>query len=149
MLNKSEERAVNKAIKIIENALTEKGECFNASHLVKNYCCLQLQGLEHEVFSVIFLDSQHRLIKYIELFSGTVNGCSVYSREVVKAALEYNSAAVIFCHNHPSGLPDPSGSDVKITERLTKALELIDVRVLDHIVVGGVDTVSFAETGLI
>ena len=102
-----------------------------------------------EVFAGLFLDSQHRLIEMRELFNGTIDGASVYPREVVGAALGLNAAAVIFAHNHPSGVAEPSLADRQITRRLVDALALIDVRVLDHVVVGGSTTVSFAERGLL
>lgn len=115
---------------------------------VKRYSKLQLHELEHEVFMVIFLDNQNRLIQSETMFRGTIDSASVYPREVVKAALKHNAAAVIFAHNHPSGIPEPSRSDITITQRLKEALSLVDIRVLDHIVVG--DTcISFAERGLI
>jgi len=116
---------------------------------VCRYLVTQLAGLEHEIFSVLLLDNRHRVLRYEELFRGTIDGCSVHPREVVKTALAANAAAVILAHNHPSGLPEPSRADTQLTRRLTDALALIDVRVLDHIVVGGADTVSFAERGLI
>ena len=97
----------------------------------------------------MFLNNQHQLIKDEILFSGTIDGASVYPREVAKRALELNAAAVIFAHNHPSGHPEPSSADRAITKRLSGSLELFDIRVLDHIVVGGAETVSFAERGLI
>ncbi|MCP8685952.1 RadC family protein [Marinobacterium sedimentorum] len=113
---------------------------------------LQLQLLlgayEHEVFSALWLDNRHRIIRHSELFRGTIDAASVYPREVVKDALSCNAAAVIFAHNHPSGIAEPSQADVKITERLVKALELIDVRVLDHFVIGET-VVSMAERGLL
>lgn len=108
----------------------------------------KLSAYEREVFAVMLLDSQHRLIAFQELFFGTIDAASVYPREVVKAALQSNAAAVIFAHNHPSGDPEPSQADRAITTRLIAALNLIDVRVLDHIVVGQA-AVSFAERGLI
>jgi DNA repair protein RadC len=97
----------------------------------------------------LFLDNRHRVLKYEELFRGTIDGCSVHPREVVKAALYTNAAAIIFSHNHPSGIPESSKADISLTKRLTEALALVDIRVLDHIVVGGVETVSFAERGLL
>ena len=115
----------------------------------KHYLLSKLSNRGQEVFSCIHLDNRHRVIAYEELFFGSINSASVYPREVVKRCLHYNSAAVIFAHNHPSGLPEPSQSDQAITKRLKDALELVDVRVLDHIVVGGADTVSLAERGLI
>ena len=106
-------------------------------------------SFEHEVFAALFLDSQHRLIEYVELFRGTIDQASVYPREVVKEALRLNAAAVVFSHNHPSGSPEPSQADRVLTQRLKEALALVDVRTLDHIVVGGAVTTSFAECGLL
>lgn len=108
---------------------------------------LLLQDYEHEVFSVVFLDSQHRVIRFEELFRGTIDTASVYPREVLKAALAYNAAAVILVHNHPSGDPEPSEADRRITERLKEALGLMDIRVIDHVVVGSDGCRSFAEMG--
>jgi DNA repair protein RadC len=116
---------------------------------VKSYLRAKLGGLDHEVFAVLFLDNRHRLIEYVEMFRGTLDGASVHPREVVKEALRLNAAAVIFAHPHPSGNPEPSQADRAITLRLRDALALIEVRTLDHIVVGGNDTVSFAERGLL
>jgi DNA repair protein RadC len=116
---------------------------------VKNYLATQFAGLEHEIFACLFLDNRHRVIRYEELFRGTIDGCSVHPREVVKAALTANAAAVILAHNHPSGVAEPSRADTQLTKRLTDALGLVDIRVLDHLVVGGAETVSFAERGLI
>lgn len=106
-----------------------------------------LQDYEHEVFNALFLDSQHRVICFEKLFRGTIDSASVYPREVVKQALACNAAAVILVHNHPSGDPEPSDADRRITQRLQEALGLIDVRVIDHIVVGGDRCVSLAERG--
>ena len=97
----------------------------------------------------MFLDNRHRLIAYEELFHGTIDGASVHPREVVKSALRYNAAAVILAHNHPSGVAEPSQADQRITKRLQDALTLVDIRVLDHFVVGDGEPVSFAERGLI
>ena len=104
---------------------------------------------EREVFAVMLLDNQHRLLDYQELFFGTINAGSVYPREVVKAVLGKNAAAVILAHNHPSGMAEPSDADKAITARLQEVLEVVDVQVLDHFVVGQHDAVSFAERGLI
>ena len=114
----------------------------------KDYVKLQLSTYEHEVFACLFLDNQHKVITFEEISHGTIDGASVYPREIVKACLNHNAAAVIFAHNHPSGNPEPSTADQTITKRLRDALSLIDVRVLDHLVVGN-DVVSFAERGLI
>lgn len=109
----------------------------------------KLAGIEHEVFGVIFTDSQHRLIAYKEMFSGTIDAASVYPREIVKTALRLNASALIFTHNHPSGIASPSEADKRLTARLKEALSLIDARVLDHIIVAGSSTLSFAEHGLL
>jgi DNA repair protein RadC len=109
----------------------------------------QLAAREHEVFICIFLDNPHRVIAMDEMFRGTIDGASVHPREVVKCALQHNAAAVILAHNHPSGVPEPSRADISLTRRLSEALALIDVRVLDHFIVGGSELVSFAERGLI
>lgn len=116
---------------------------------VKDYLVTELAGLEHEVFGILFLTNRHRAIAFRKLFTGTVNGCAVYPREAVKAALRHNAAAAILVHNHPSGVAEPSRADELLTTRLKEALALIDVQVLDHIVVGMAETVSFAERGLL
>ncbi len=113
---------------------------------VKEFLKLKLGAHDREVFAVMFLDNQHQLIEFEELFFGTIDAASIYPREVVKAALNYNAAAVVFAHNHPSGISEPSQADRRITQRLVDALKLVDIRVLDHIVVGE-DCVSFAEKG--
>ena len=121
----------------------------NSSDAVKRYLLSQLRHERSEVFAVLFLDNQHRLIAYEPLFQGTINGASVYPREVVKAALRHNSAAVIFAHNHPSGIAEPSQADIDITHRLRKALHLVDIDALDHFIVGDTRVTSLAEMGLI
>ena len=126
----------------------QRGASFTSPAAVKEYLCAKLAGYEHEVFAVLFLDSQHRLIEYAEMFHGTIDSASVYPREVVKEALRLNAAAVILSHNHPSGSPEPSQADKVLTQRLKEALGLVEVRILDHVIVGGMETVSFAEKGL-
>ncbi|CAH0066276.1 DNA repair protein RadC [Pseudomonas putida] len=127
----------------------QRGAEFTSPVLVKEYLRTKLVGFEHEVFAVLFLDTRHRLIEYAEMFRGTIDSASVYPREVVKEALRLNAAAVIVSHNHPSGNPEPSGADRALTQQLTQALALVDVRVLDHVIVAGHTTTSFAERGLI
>ena len=126
-----------------------RGATLSSPQAVKDHLRLQIGLLEHEVFTVIFLDSQHRLLALREMFRGTVTQTSVYPREVVKEALALNAAAVILAHNHPSGMAEPSRADEFITQTLKTALALVDVRVLDHFVVAGADVVSFAERGLL
>ncbi|GED23458.1 RadC family protein [Halomonas halmophila] len=125
-----------------EGALTSPG-------LVRDYLMSRLRHLGHEEFAALFLDSQHRVIRYESLFRGTLDSASVYPREVARRALEVGAGAVIFAHNHPSGVAEPSQSDERITERLRQALALFEVRVLDHFVVGDGEVVSFAERGLL
>jgi len=119
----------------------------NPEHTI-NFLSSRLRDYSFEVFSCLYLDNRHRVIQFEELFRGTINGASVHPREVVKKALEHNAAAVIFAHNHPSGVAEPSAADQQITKQLTDALALVDVRVLDHVVVGDAASVSFAERGL-
>ena len=126
-----------------------RGATFTSPKAVQDYLRAKLAGFEHEVFSALFLDSQHRLIEYVEMFRGTIGQACVYPREVVKEALRLNTAAVIFSHNHPSGNPEPSREDRALTHLLTTALATIDVHVLDHIIVAGTLTLSFAEHGLL
>lgn len=116
---------------------------------VRDYLRLLLAGRRHEVFVVVFLDAQHRVIATQEMFRGTLTQTSVYPREVVIEALACNAAAVILCHNHPSGVPEPSYADQALTKTLCQTLALVDVRVLDHVVVAGAASVSFAERGLL
>lgn len=116
---------------------------------VRDYLCLKLGGLTREVFIVLFLDAQNRVLAYEELFSGTLTQTSVYPREVVKRALYHNAASVIFAHNHPSGIAEQSRADELLTTALKQALGLVDIRVLDHFVVAGNTTLSFAERGLL
>lgn len=127
----------------------QRGASFSSPAAVGEYLRTKLAGLDCEVFSVLFLDTQHRLIEYVEMFRGTIDSASVHPREVVKEALRLNAAAVILSHNHPSGRPDPSEADKVLTLRLKSALALVDVRALDHVIVAGSVTTSLAEHGLI
>jgi len=127
----------------------EDRDALTSSELTRQYLRAKLRHYEHEVFACLYLDNQHRVVKLEELFSGTIDGAAVYPREVVKRCLHNNAAAVIFAHNHPSGIAEPSQADIGITQRLKAALNTIDVRVLDHIVVGRCEAVSFAERGLL
>lgn len=131
------------------SAAMKAGDLLTSPDLVRSYLSAQLRHQPREVFAVLFLDSQNRLIAYEELFFGTIDGASVYPREVVRRALAHNCASVIFSHNHPSGIAEPSQADCRITRRLQSALELIDVRVIDHMVVGDSEVISFAERGLL
>lgn len=122
---------------------------FDSPTRVKDYARLQLAQLNHEVFALMFLDAQNRLIEWNEMFRGTLSQTSVYPREVVKRSLDVHASAVILVHNHPSGLAEPSRADEYLTQTLKTALALVDVRVLDHLVVGRTDVMSFAERGLL
>jgi len=127
----------------------QRGDALNSPRVVREYLQLLLGARQQEVFMVLFLDTQHRVIASEELFLGTLNQTSVYPREVVKRALAHNAAAVILAHNHPSGVAEPSQSDRLLTDALKQALSLVDVRVLDHFIVVVGQTLSFAERGLI
>lgn len=122
---------------------------FDNPSRVKDYVALHLAALQYEVFAVLFLDSQHRLLGLDEMFRGTLTQTSVYPREIVRRALQRNAGAVILAHNHPSGVAEPSRADEFLTQTLKSALQLVDVRVLDHLVVGQGQVVSLAERGLL
>lgn len=140
------------AVQILETAASIIAEkfmrrgCFDNSDATKEYLSFQLNKHEREVFAVMLLDTQHRLIEFKELFWGTVDSASVYPREIVKAALAVNAGAVILAHNHPSGVSEPSEADKQITQRIKQSLALVDIRVLDHVIVGE-QTISMAEIG--
>lgn len=121
---------------------------FESPAQLKTYAALHLAGLAHEEFAILFLDSQHRLLHWRSLFRGTLTQTSVYPREVVKACLAVNAAAVVLAHNHPSGVAEPSRADEALTQALRQALALVDVRVLDHLIVGTNQVVSMAQRGL-
>lgn len=146
-----DEQIIARALQILEQRMSYRhtGEAFTTPDDTKRYCKLRLAALEYEVFGLILLDNRHRLIEFNELFRGTIDGCAVPVREVVKAVLGRNAAAVILTHNHPSGVAEPSQADMSLTRRLREALSLIDVRVLDHLVIGDGEPVSFAERGLL
>lgn len=124
-----------------------RGDVLSNPKDARNYLAARLRGYAFEVFACLFLDNRHRVISFDEMFRGTIDGASVHPREVVKRALDQNAAAVILAHNHPSGLAEPSPADQSLTERLKEALGLVDIRVLDHFVIGDGVTVSFAERG--
>lgn len=122
---------------------------FASPSAVKDFLSLSIGNKDHEVFVVLFLDSQHALIAAEEMFRGTLSQTSVYPREVVKTALRYNAGSVLLAHNHPSGMAEPSRADESLTQALKAALALVDVKVLDHVIVAGQTAVSFAERGLL
>lgn len=125
----------------------QQGDVLNSAEATKRYLQAHLRGYKQEVFLCLYLDNQHAVLSTEELFFGTIDGASVYPREVVKRCLHNNAAAVIFAHNHPSGVAEPSQADRHITERLREALSLVDIRVLDHLIVGDTQVVSLAERG--
>lgn len=147
-LTQYEQSVIGEALQILEAKYFVRGSALCSPDAIRTYLKLKLNHLEHEVFCALFLDTRHQVISFDEMFNGTIDGASVYPREVVKRALSRNAAAVVFVHNHPSGMPEPSQADQHITRRLQDALALIDVRVLDHFVVGD-EVVSFAERGLL
>ena len=151
MYTPAELKILNRASKILENRAKYQLQEINAPEHVRTYLKMRFAHLEREVFLCMFLNSQHQLIEAVELFQGTIDASSVYPREVVKEALRLNAASVIFGHNHPSGVAEPSTADQRITLRLRDALALVDIRVLDHVVVGqGTNTtVSMAERGML
>ena len=130
-------------------ATLQRGDTLSSPQDTRHYLSARLRGYRQEVFACLFLDNRHRVLAFDELFFGTVDGASVYPREVVRRCLEHNAAAVILAHNHPSGVAEPSRADEQITQRLKEALSLIDVRVLDHMIVGDGEITSLAERGLL
>lgn len=143
---------IQAVLELAQRQLREKLERVDAlsnSRMTRDYLRSRMRNYQREVFTCLYLDNQHRVVSVEELFQGTIDGAAVYPREVVKRCLHNNAAAVIFAHNHPSGLAEPSQADLSITRRLQQALNTVDVRVLDHVVVGHDEVVSFAERGLI
>ncbi|MGH8662459.1 MAG: RadC family protein [Burkholderiales bacterium] len=140
------------ALEMARRALREKldrGSALGSPQMVRDYLRLRIQDRPHEVFVGVFLDAQNRVLAVEDLFRGTLTQTSVYPREVVKRALQHNAAAIIFAHNHPSGIAEPSRSDEALTGALKQALALVDVKVLDHFVIGAGTAMSFAERGLL
>lgn len=142
-----EQHIITQAIGLLERQLQARTVVLTQSDAVRNYLRLQLERQERELFMAMYLDSQHRLIACETVFTGTLGSVSVYSREIVRQALAYNAASLILAHNHPSGMAEPSQADRSVTDRVIAALSLIDVGVLDHIVIGHGEAVSFAERG--
>ncbi|MCW5766510.1 MAG: DNA repair protein RadC [Phycisphaeraceae bacterium] len=142
------DKTIQRALKLLEGRARATDSLANPA-AVRSYLKLRLAGREHEVFVCVFLDAQNRVIAFEELFRGTLTQTSVYPREVVKEALAKNAAGLILCHNHPSGVAEPSFQDQALTRSLSEALALVDVKVLDHFVVAGASAVSFAERGLL
>ena len=144
----NQDRLIQRALKVLDSRIRQQ-PALNSPSAVREYLRLSLAGREHEVFICLFLDAQNRVIEVNEMFRGTLTQTSVYPREVVKAALKCNAGAVVFAHNHPSGVAEPSHADETLTSSLKQALALVDVRVLDHMIVAGAGVLSFAERGLL
>lgn len=142
-------KIIKRALKILESRMTYESNTFSSPEDTRNYLRLKLGEREREVFSVLYLTNKHQLISYEELFLGTVDGASIYVREIVKLGLALNAAAIVCAHNHPSGICEPSHADELITQRIKEACELVDIRLLDHLVVSTTDSVSLAERGLV
>ncbi|MFK5948052.1 MAG: DNA repair protein RadC [Methylococcales bacterium] len=142
-------KIIKRALKILESRMTYEANIFSSPDDTKNYLRLKLGNKEREIFSVLYLSSQHQLISYEELFLGTIDGASIHVREIVKLGLSLNAAAIVCAHNHPSGICEPSKADELITQRIKDACELVDIRMLDHLIVSATGSVSLAERGLI
>lgn len=142
-----EDRTIRKALRICEGRLQQTHGFMTSPEAARHFLIAKFAGRKSEVFAIMFLNVRNALIEYREMFEGTIDGAVVYPREVVRAVIETNAAAVMLAHNHPSGISEPSEADRRITDKLQRALALIEVRVIDHIVVGGITTTSFAERG--
>lgn len=143
----NEQRIIRRAIRLLEKYQRNPGEQFLDASFTKIWLQLRLARQEREIFMALYLDNQNRLLEHETLFLGTINNTEVHPREIVKSALRHNAAAVILAHNHPSGITDASKADRTITDRIINALDLVEVRVLDHFIIGDGNTLSFAEMG--
>ena len=144
----SKDEVIAAAIRFVEEKATYTSATLQSARETKDLLRLRIGDKEREIFCVLYLNSQHKLIEVDELFMGTIDGAAVYPREIAKAALAHNAAAVILGHNHPSGTTEPSAADRRITERIVSSLGLLDIRVLDHVIVSTESSFSFAEEGL-
>lgn len=140
---------IKQAIDLLEQRVFKAGPALECPEAVRDYLRLKLMAEANEVFAVVFLDNRHQVLAYEPMFKGTINATTVYPRVVVQRALTVNAAATILCHNHPSGMVEPSQEDRTITTRLKEALAMVDVRVLDHFIIGKGNPYSFAEAGLL
>lgn len=147
-MNDEENNVIAQGLAILSRRM-RANDPLSSPNAVRDYLRMSLSGREHEVFVVVLLDAQHRVLHCEEMFRGTLTQTSVYPREVVKTALAANAASVIFAHNHPSGVNEPSQADELLTRELKAALALVDVKVLDHFVIAGAQSLSFAERGLL
>jgi len=148
-LTDEERELIARAIRCLEARYQVSKDALTSPEATRDYLKLRLDGVPYEVFAVLLLDNRHRVLHYVELFRGTVDGASVHPREVVRLVMKNNAAAVILAHNHPSGVAEPSQADLSITRRLKDALALIDVRILDHMIIGEGRGTSLAERGLL
>ena len=144
-----ENKIIEQALSILEARTIKSGDYLNNPQDVKNYLTLKLAEVEQEVFVAVFMNVKNQVLEYNEMFRGTLAGSAVHPREVVKRALKINAGAVIFAHNHPSGVAEPSHADMQITRELKNILAVVDVLVLDHFIVGGTKIISFTERGLL
>lgn len=147
--SQSDDWIIRQAIALLEHRVFKAGQLLDQPQAVKDYLRLKLVAEPNEVFAIVFMNSQHRVLAYEPMFKGTLDSTAVYPRVVVQRALELNAGAVILSHQHPSGCTEPSRADRVLTDRLKAALALVDVRVLDHIIVGQGTPYSFAESGLL
>lgn len=145
----SAQRTVQHALALLDRHLRETGVAFTSTQAARDWLRLKMAGLEREEFMVLYLNQQNQLIAHETLFAGSISSTEVHPREVVKRALYFNAAAVLFAHNHPSGDTIPSQADKAVTQRLVQALQLVDIHVPDHLIVGGTQVLSFAEHGLL
>ena len=143
------QRTVKRALTLLDRHLRETGVAFTSTQAARDWLKLKMAGLEREEFMVLYLNQQNQLITHEILFAGSISSTEVHPREVVKRALYFNAAAVLFAHNHPSGDTTPSQADKAVTQRLVQALQLVDIRVPDHLIVGGTQILSFAEHGVL
>ena len=143
------QRTIKRALTLLDRHLRETGVAFTSTQAARDWLKLKMAGLEREEFMVLYLNQQNQLIAHETLLAGSISSTEVHPREVVKRALYFNAAAVLFAHNHPSGDITPSQADKTITQRLVQALQLVDIRVPDHLIVGGRQIYSFAEHGLL
>jgi DNA repair protein RadC len=142
------EEIIRKAREVMSRKV-RRGTSLSSPQVVRDFLSIKLGTLEHEIFCVLLLDSRFRLIEFVELFRGTIDGASVHPREVVKLALSKNAAALVVAHPHPSGVAEPSVADEQITRQLKAALDLVQIRLLDHVVIAGGVAISLAERGLV
>jgi DNA repair protein RadC len=148
-MSSDDDAIIAHALAILHRRMKRPGAYMTSPQVVKNFLSLKLAELEHEVFVCLWLDAQNQVIEYQEIFRGTITSTSVYPREVVKLALARNASGAIIAHNHPSGNAEASQADRWLTDQLKAALGLVDVRIIDHIIIAGTDSVSFAERGWI